>query len=221
MVAPEGLPLAADCAAALTRAGAEARVVGPDEAAAGIGTADAVVSLLGLTPGGTADEPAVPAGLAATLDLVRTVVRSGADTTLWLVTSGAVAATPADRLPRPEQATLWGLGRTLALEHPKLYGGIVDLPDLPEEPDGTPDRLPAVLAATLDRLPAVLAGTEDQAALRATGVLVPRLARAPWPGAPRSGRGVPAAPCSSPTGSARWACRPPGGSPPTAPGPWC
>lgn len=210
MVAPEGLPLAADCAAALARAGAEARVVGPDEAAAGIGTADAVVSLLGLTPGDTADEPAVPAGLAATLDLVRTVVRSGADTTLWLVTSGAVAATPADRLPQPEQATLWGLGRTLALEHPKLYGGIVDLPDLPEEPDGT-----------LDRLPAVLAGTEDQAALRATGLLVPRLARAPWPGAPRSGRGVPAAPCSSPTGSARWACRPPGGSPPTAPGPWC
>ncbi|MFI1377628.1 type I polyketide synthase [Streptomyces longwoodensis] len=185
VVAPEGLALAADCAAALTRAGAEARVVGPDEAAAGIGTADAVVSLLGLTPGDPADEPAVPAGLAATLDLVRTVVRTGADTTLWLVTSGAVAATPADRLPRPEQATLWGLGRTLALEHPKLYGGIVDLPDLPdlpEEPDATLDRLPAVLAGTLDRLPAVLAGTEDQAALRATGLLVPRLSRAPLAG---------------------------------------
>ncbi|MGW5774373.1 type I polyketide synthase, partial [Streptomyces longwoodensis] len=171
VVAPEGLPLAADCAAALTRAGAAARVVGPDEAAAAIGTADAVLSLLGLTPDDPEDEPAVPAALAATLDLVRAVVRTGTDTTLWLVTSGAVAATPADRLPRAEQATLWGLGRTLALEHPKLYGGILDIPDLPEEPDGT-----------LDRLPAVLAGTEDQAALRATGVLVPRLARAPLAG---------------------------------------
>ncbi|MFC9927900.1 SDR family NAD(P)-dependent oxidoreductase [Streptomyces sp. NPDC127190] len=125
-----------------------------------------VVSLLGLVDGPHPEEAAVPAGLAATLELVRDL--AGTDTALWLVTSGAVAATPADRVPHPEQAMLWGLGRTLALEHPKLFGGIVDLPEDPRR--------------GLDRLAALLAGAEDQAAVRDTGVLVPRLAHAPLAG---------------------------------------
>jgi acyl transferase domain-containing protein len=163
VVSPEGLALAEDCAAALTRAGADVRVLGPDAALAEAGAAHGVVSLLGLADGPHPGQPAVPEGLAATLELVRALADTG--TALWLVTSGAVAATPADRLPHPEQAMLWGLGRTLALEHPKLFGGIVDLPEDP--------------GRGLTRLPALLAGTEDQAAVRDTGVLVPRLARAP------------------------------------------
>ncbi|MEV6118498.1 acyltransferase domain-containing protein, partial [Streptomyces sp. NPDC052109] len=166
VVSPGGLALAEDCAAALTRAGAEVRVLGPDAVAAEADTASGVVSLLGLADGPHPEQPAVPAGLAATLDLVRALAGTG--TTLWLVTTGAVAATPADRVPHPEQAMLWGLGRTLALEHPKLFGGIVDLPDHP--------------GRGLDRLAALLAGTEDQAAVRDTGLLVPRLARAPLGG---------------------------------------
>ncbi|MFG2129544.1 type I polyketide synthase [Streptomyces sp. NPDC048751] len=166
VVSPDGLTLAEDCAAALTCAGAEVRVLGPDAAAAEAGTASGVVSLLGLAEGPHPEQPAVPAGLAATLDLVRALADTG--TALWLVTAGAVAATPADRLPHPEQAMLWGLGRTLALEHPKLFGGIVDLPEDP--------------GPGLDRLAAILGGTEDQAAVRPTGVLVPRLARAPLAG---------------------------------------
>ncbi|MEV6960773.1 type I polyketide synthase [Streptomyces sp. NPDC051207] len=166
VVSPEGLALAEDCAAALTRAGADVRVLGPDAAAANAGGAAGVVSLLGLAEGAHPEQPAVPAALAATLDLVRALADAG--TALWLVTSGAVAATPADRLPHPEQAMLWGLGRTLALEHPKLFGGIVDLPEDP--------------VRGLARLPSLLAGTEDQAAVRDTGLLVPRLARAPLGG---------------------------------------
>ncbi|MEV7030926.1 type I polyketide synthase [Streptomyces sp. NPDC093272] len=158
--------LAERCAAALVRAGADARAVDRDTAVAEAGTATGVVSLLGLAAGAHPDHPAVPAGLAATLDLVGALADTG--TTLWLVTSGAVAATPADRLPRPEQAMLWGLGRTLALEQPKLFGGIVDLPEDP--------------ARGLDRLAALLTGTEDQAAVRDTGLLVPRLAHAPLNG---------------------------------------
>jgi acyl transferase domain-containing protein/acyl carrier protein len=167
LVAPDGSDLAEDCAAALTRAGATVRTVAPDAVAAQAGTASGVVSLLGLAEGPHPEHPAVPAGLAATLDLVRALADT--DTALWLVTSGAVAATRADRLPHPEQGMLWGLGRTLALEHPKLFGGIVDLP---EDPGRGLDRLPALLAGT----------TEDQAALRDTGLLVPRLAHAPLRG---------------------------------------
>ncbi|MGW2423471.1 acyltransferase domain-containing protein, partial [Streptomyces sp. NPDC001709] len=166
VVSPAGLALAEDCAAALTRAGADVRVLGPDVIAAEAGTASGVVSLLGLAEGPHPEHPAVPAGLAATLDLIRALADSG--TALWLVTAGAVAATPADQVPHPERAMLWGLGRTLALEHPKLFGGIVDLPEDP--------------GRGLDRLAALLAGPEDQAAVRDTGVLVPRLAHAPLAG---------------------------------------
>ncbi|MGW7243981.1 type I polyketide synthase [Streptomyces sp. NPDC054804] len=166
VLGPDTPALAEECAAALSRAGAEARVVDLDTVAAEAGTATGVVSLLGLGEGPHPDHPAVPAGLATSLDLVRALADTG--TALWLVTSGAVAATPADRLRHPEQAMLWGLGRTLALEQPKLFGGIVDLPEDP--------------GRGLDRLAALLGGTEDQAAVRDTGLLVPRLAHAPLGG---------------------------------------
>nr|WP_256252162.1 type I polyketide synthase [Streptomyces sp. yr375] len=179
VVSPDGLPLAEECAAALTRAGARVRVLGPDAVPAEVGSASGVVSLLGLTEGPHPEQPAVPAGLAATLELVRALADTDTETdntepVLWLVTSGAVAATPADRLPHPEQAMLWGLGRTLALEHPKLFGGIVDLPT---DPSRGLDRLAALLAGAQDQ-----AGVEDQAAVRDSGVLVPRLAHAPLGG---------------------------------------
>jgi hypothetical protein len=38
---------------------------------------------------------------------------------LWFVTQGAQ---PADAVPQPLQAPLWGLGRVLALEHPDWWG---------------------------------------------------------------------------------------------------
>lgn len=47
---------------------------------------------------------------------------------MFLGTSGAQAV---DGYPRPrvdtEQATLWGLGRVIAEEHPELWGGLIDL----------------------------------------------------------------------------------------------
>ena len=48
---------------------------------------------------------------------------------LWLVTRGAQAVKPTDGISLAvEQAPLWGLGRVIALEHPNLFGGLVDLP---------------------------------------------------------------------------------------------
>ncbi|CAM5266626.1 Polyketide synthase OS=Streptomyces fumanus OX=67302 GN=GCM10018772_62350 PE=4 SV=1 [Streptomyces fumanus] len=56
----------------------------------------------------------------------------------------------------------------MALEHPRLWGGLVDLPEQPDTHAWT--RVVAVLAGS---------GSEDQAAVRADGILVRRLVRAP------------------------------------------
>ena len=75
---------------------------------------------------------------------------------------------------------VWGLGRVAGLEHPGRWGGLVDVPPVPDE------RVAA-------RLCAVLAGCgEDQVAIRATGMLARRLVRAPLPRRrPRAGGWAP------------------------------
>ena len=88
---------------------------------------------------------------------------------LWLVTRGAhtveLLAAPA---PNAEQAALWGLGRTLALELPRLWGGLIDIPE-----SGLDNALARSLALGI-------AGThgEEQLALRGSTAfalhLVPR-----------------------------------------------
>ena len=53
---------------------------------------------------------------------------------LWMVTCGAQAT---GQYPHPvarQQATLWGLGRTIALEQPEIWGGLLDL-DPQEQPE--------------------------------------------------------------------------------------
>ena len=45
---------------------------------------------------------------------------------VWLITSGAQPLTPGDRAI-PDQAALWGIARTAALEYPDFWGGVVDI----------------------------------------------------------------------------------------------
>jgi acyl carrier protein len=45
---------------------------------------------------------------------------------LFLVTGNAPAISESDRA-NPADAVLWGLGRTLALEHPDSWGGVIDI----------------------------------------------------------------------------------------------
>ncbi|MFJ3232128.1 SDR family NAD(P)-dependent oxidoreductase [Streptomyces sp. NPDC086787] len=81
---------------------------------------------------------------------------------LVLVTSGAVAAAPGDRVPDPAAAAVVGLARSAQSEHP----GRIVLVDLD------------TAAESADALLAVLAGTDEpQFALRAGQPLVPRLVR--------------------------------------------
>ncbi|MEU7935205.1 type I polyketide synthase [Micromonospora echinofusca] len=130
-----------------------------------------VVSLLALDETFLPDRPGVPAGAAATLDLIR--VLAGRGVRLWCVTRGAVATSPADPVTGAAQSQVWGLGRVAALELPDTWGGLVDLP---AELDG---RTAAALAGVL------AGGGEDQVAVRPDGVFVRRLHRAPVTGTPR------------------------------------
>ncbi|MFJ9785950.1 type I polyketide synthase [Amycolatopsis sp. NPDC101161] len=116
-------------------------------------------------------------GVVSTLDvqgqlaLVQALGDAGIDAPLWCVTRGAVAAAEGD-VPDPAQAMVWGLGRTVALEHPHRWGGLVDLP----ADESVPARLHAILGG---------ATGEDEVALRGAAVLARRLTRrAARPGTP-------------------------------------
>uniref|UniRef100_UPI0032E36169 type I polyketide synthase n=1 Tax=Streptomyces sp. NA07423 TaxID=3042026 RepID=UPI0032E36169 len=136
---------------ALAAHGAEVRRVRSPEEVRGTHPAG-VVSLLG--------RPASAAGaLADTLALLR----AGTDAPLWCLTQGAAAVDGTDDDVSPEQAAVWGLGRTAALEHPDRWGGLVDLPA--EFDESTARRLAGVLAD----------GGEDQVALRGDGAYGRRL----------------------------------------------
>ncbi|MEO3770587.1 type I polyketide synthase [Micromonospora sp. B9E7] len=112
------------------------------------------------------------------LRAVQTHQSLSADIPLWLITSGAVAATPHDPAPIPSAAAVWGLGRVAALEIPRAWGGLVDLPAGRDPVDGR------VLAAAL----AGSAG-EDQVAVRA-GLLARRLVPSSGAGRPWQPRGT-------------------------------
>ncbi|MEV0505725.1 acyltransferase domain-containing protein, partial [Streptomyces spectabilis] len=134
-----------------------------------------VVSLLALDETPLADHPAVPAGLAGTVALVRALADAGGEARLWAVSRGAVSTGRSDRLTSTVQAEVWGLGRVVALEHPELWGGLVDLPETVDA------RAAARLATALAGISATDgdAGVEDQLAVRGPGVFARRLAHAP------------------------------------------
>ncbi|MBC3839825.1 SDR family NAD(P)-dependent oxidoreductase [Streptacidiphilus sp. 4-A2] len=119
---------------------------------------------------------------AATLTLLQALGDKAVHAPLWCATRGGIAVDgpgPVD----PGQAQVWGLGRVAALEHPRRWGGLVDLPE----------RLDA---RALDDLVTVLSGIggEDQVAIRPSGPLGRRLGRwaaaAPGDGAPWRPRGT-------------------------------
>ncbi|MFC5813330.1 type I polyketide synthase, partial [Streptomyces heilongjiangensis] len=142
----------------------------------------AVLNLLPLVRdgGAVADvrDVAVPDVLAATFLLMRALTDVKADAPLWTVTRGAVdvpgPATGDDAGPRPEQAALWGLGRVYGLDHPQHWGGLVDLPQGLDSPDGLDGPVWKRVAEALTG-----ADDEDQFAVRADGLHVRRMVRKP------------------------------------------
>ncbi|MEU0390190.1 type I polyketide synthase, partial [Streptomyces chartreusis] len=136
-------------------------------------TCGGVLSLLALDESPHPEHPDLAAGITATLSLAQALGDAGIDAPLWCVTRGAVSVAENDPVRRPEQAQIWGMGRVIGLEHPQRYGGLVDLPDNPDE-------------RSLEHLCTALTGhqAEDQLAVRTSGILVRRLVRAPLGGTP-------------------------------------
>ncbi|MGX1796938.1 SDR family NAD(P)-dependent oxidoreductase, partial [Streptomyces albidoflavus] len=175
-------PLVTAAAGVLRADGAEVLLVpvpldAPDRAAAGralraagldgTGALDGVVSFLALAPGRLAALPSATPGHTGTVALLQALGDLGVGAPLWCVTRGAVSTGAADPVDQPEQALVWGLGRVAAQEYPQRWGGLLDLPAVP---DG---RFPALLRTALSG-----ATGEDQLALRASGLLGRRIVRA-------------------------------------------
>ncbi len=100
--------------------------------------------------------------------LAETRSANSGDRRLWFVTTNTQKTDDDDRPVDPVQAPLWGLGRTVAIEHPGIWGGLIDLHlDRDRQPD-------------IDALAAELLNPDDetQIAISADGQRnVPRLVR--------------------------------------------
>jgi len=92
---------------------------------------------------------------------------------LWLVTRNSQPAISDSPPVEPLPAMLWGLGRTAAFEHPKIWGGLVDLEGL----DGCSTRIQSDAEALL--LEIWNPDEEKQIAIRPTGRLAARFVRLP------------------------------------------
>jgi acyl transferase domain-containing protein/acyl carrier protein len=110
-------------------------------------------------------------GPLSIVDLAQAIHESGLTVKpkIWLVTCGAQPV-GSDELLSPGQATLWGLGRVLAQEHPELWGGLIDL-----QPRAGDDAVGHLLEEICNP------DGEDQVAFRGETRYVPRLASVPAP----------------------------------------
>ncbi|MBI2893618.1 MAG: SDR family NAD(P)-dependent oxidoreductase [Deltaproteobacteria bacterium] len=105
-------------------------------------------------------------GCRSALALAQALARcaAAAPPPLTFITRGAQSTT-AEPIAAA-QAPLWGLGRVLALEHPELWGRLVDL-----DPRGQAEEAALIVAEALG------GDAEDQVARRSDQRLVPRLGR--------------------------------------------
>ncbi|MGW9433879.1 SDR family NAD(P)-dependent oxidoreductase, partial [Streptomyces decoyicus] len=142
------------------------------------GAPSGVVSFLALDERTLTGHPEVTVGLVQSVALMQALLDAAVEAPLWLLTTESAATGSADdEVRHPLQAAVWGLARVFALEHPKQWGGLVDLPAALDDHGAA--LLSGVLAA---------GGDEDQLALRGSALLTRRLTRAPLDG------GEPAAP---------------------------
>jgi natural product biosynthesis luciferase-like monooxygenase protein len=110
------------------------------------------------------------AGCGALLHITQALAALPLPPRLWIVTRNCQPADDDATSPNIAQAPVWGFGRVVAVEHPEIWGGLIDLPAVahPAEPIWMEREL--------------LAGDgEDQVAFRRGDRLVPRLAPVPAP----------------------------------------
>lgn len=107
--------------------------------------------------------------------LVVALAAAGNAPRLFIVTRNAQPVIDGDRA-NPAHAVLWGQGRTLALEHPEFWGGLIDVDE----------TLPAELLVGYLRTEAAITDSdrEDQVVYRGAERRVPRLEPRALPAAP-------------------------------------
>jgi acyl carrier protein len=94
---------------------------------------------------------------------------------IWFLTRGAQPV--GDEKPNPGQALVWGFGRVLGMEHPRHWGGAIDLEPESEEPS---------TADVAQLLPFILGNPEyREIAVRGGSYYVPRLVRLACPEYPK------------------------------------
>ncbi len=148
---------------------------------------------LTVTPHGALTSDAIEAGLAvgtaSLLHLAQALDRADRPAPIWIVTRGAEGGVgEAASAGAPAQAPIRGLARVLAVEHPELWGGAIDLDFAESSPSqchvirdtgsGKASDLAPINEAA--RVVARLAGEgEDVVAWRGGKAYVPRLQRDP------------------------------------------
>jgi acyl transferase domain-containing protein/SAM-dependent methyltransferase len=165
-VVVSGDALAPLVSARLAQLGADAQIVAEASALASCTEVDQVVFLA--QADGAAVDPVALCGAAT--DIVRALAANRTACRLWIVTANAhaIGSTGATR---PDHAALWGIGRTVALEHPERWGGLIDT----DAAQSLEERADAIARE-------VLAGSdEDQVAHREGKRYVARLGRSAPP----------------------------------------
>ncbi|MFE0811847.1 SDR family NAD(P)-dependent oxidoreductase, partial [Streptomyces sp. NPDC058848] len=128
------------------------------------------------TSGENGERVGTPLGLPSlggTVVLAQAFTDSGLDGSLWCLTEDVQVTSVDERPADPAREALWGLGRVIALEHPALWGGLIDVSAAPAA--GITRSLAGVLMG---------ASGEDQVALRGQEVFVRRWKRAAPKAAP-------------------------------------
>jgi phthiocerol/phenolphthiocerol synthesis type-I polyketide synthase C len=123
-------------------------------------------------------EQAQARGTATVVAFLQEMVRTEqfSETRLWLVTRDVLAVPKGEGKPAVAQSPLWGLGRTIAQEHPSIWGGLIDLETIASAAESA-----ALLWGVLQNPEG-----ENQIALRKNARYVGRLIRKAKPGASSS-----------------------------------
>jgi acyl transferase domain-containing protein/SAM-dependent methyltransferase/acyl carrier protein len=107
-------------------------------------------------------------GVATALVLAQAMLRmeNQAESYIWFLTRGSQQTSAQDAPQAIDQAPLWGLGRVIATEYPKQWGGLIDL-----DPAAGADEMAERICQLVNHR-----GRENQLVLRAGQIFVPRLA---------------------------------------------
>ncbi len=153
----EDAPMVAAVTTALRDHGAETVAFDPNTTPSLAGRPVAgVLSLLALDDARPASDDGRGPALAPTVELFETLRRAGVEAPVWLATRGGVSVDVGDPMSRPEQAGFWGLGSALAMERPRCWGGLVDLPHWFDDRAGR--RLVGVLAGAYGEVEVAVRG---------------------------------------------------------------